>query len=268
MLAANLGAYCIAIASMTCLSVLLSVGYAWLFIRFPKCGMYTSIVMVAVLLAATTTFCFIYDGNAMGVIVLVMLVVWLLVVSCCYRRYIQATITIGKVVGLFFSQGFDFIFSTGVILVVALAFALLWVGQITSIVFIADQTTSNPSLSQGLYALSVILFVFVLFWIAYAETFVVASHVASWYYKTHSPWWAPLWTMVSSHLGSLTFASLIILVIKLIRAVSSTKKQDDNTCKKVCRCLFHCSLSILEGLTHSMNHYALIMTALEGGTFR
>lgn len=266
-LATSLGTTAIAIGAMIALSALSSIVYAWLMLRFPRCMVFTVIILVGIMLAGIAACCFVYNGNAVGMIVVVMFVVWVLVISCCYRRYITATITLAKIAAHFITQRPETLAASAIMLTCALVAGLFWATQMIGIVFIADQAAWNLNLPQGLYAISTLLFLYVIFWVGYAQAFLTASYVAHWYYKTPCPWWVPFKHLICAHLGSVTFASLIIIVIKLVKALSSPTKRDDNTCKKVCRCLFHCSLSLLEGFVHSMNHYSLIMCTLEGDSF-
>lgn len=255
-----LGAYGLTLGSMFAAAGLMSVGYAWLLLRFPKCAVYAIIAMITAFITSMTVCCFVFDGIAIGVITLVMLVVWLLVMSCCYRRYIAATVVMAKIAGIFAQECLSCIFTSILGTMIAAGLALFWAAHITAYSFIFDQASS-------LYILSLLFVIFLILWTGYAQTFLTASFVAHWYYKEKCQCSLPFRQLFHSHLGSITFAALIIPVIYLVRALSSPAKYDDNTCKKVCRCLFLCCFSSLEGYIHSMNHYALILTAIEGDSF-
>lgn len=183
MLSSRMGEFAIVISSMVTVSAMLSVCYTWLLFRFPKCMVYAAILLVTMLIAAITTCCFIYDGDAVGVIVLVMLIVWLLVMSCCYRRYLTASICLAKIAGTFSSQRKSCILTSTLAMGVTIVLALFWAASITGIVFIDDQWTKNLSLPRGFYVMSGMLFLFIVLWVGYAQTFLTASHVARWYYK-------------------------------------------------------------------------------------
>lgn len=59
----------------------------------------------------------------------------------------------------------------------------------------------------------------------------------------------------------------MITIVKLARMMSNQSDRHDNTCKKVCTCLVKYCLCMLEGFLKTMNHYAVIMTALTGEDF-
>lgn len=78
--------------------------------------------------------------------------------------------------------------------------------------------------------------------------------------------WSP--NLLCSHLGSLTFASIIITLIKLVQmALDSAQREADNCYVKICICCIQCCVSSIEALIQTLNHYAIIIMSLTGQGF-
>lgn len=71
-----------------------------------------------------------------------------------------------------------------------------------------------------------------------------------------------------NHLGSITFASLVITPLKIINTIAdSYQKNTDNMCAQVSTCLLKPCLSMVEGLVKTLNRYSIITIAFTGQSF-
>lgn len=75
----------------------LSVVLALLLKYFPEVMIYLMMVAVGVILTTIAVVCFIDDGVAMGVLMLLALFVYLLLIGCCFNPYIGTTIILAKI---------------------------------------------------------------------------------------------------------------------------------------------------------------------------
>jgi hypothetical protein len=71
-----------------------------------------------------------------------------------------------------------------------------------------------------------------------------------------------------NHLGSITFASLIITPMKIISTITdSAQKNADNMCAQVSICCLKPCISLFEGLVKTLNRYSIITIAYTGQSF-
>lgn len=74
--------------------------------------------------------------------------------------------------------------------------------------------------------------------------------------------------MFFNHLGSLTFAALVIAVITFIRMLADGGKRNrKNPCLAVCACIMACFLRYIEALLKILNHNAIIVMAVTGESY-
>ena len=74
--------------------------------------------------------------------------------------------------------------------------------------------------------------------------------------------------MLFHHLGSITFASLIITPIKIVNIIAdSAHKSPDNMCAQVSICFLKPCISLVEGLVKTLNRYSIITIAFTGEGF-
>jgi hypothetical protein len=113
-----------------------------------------------------------------------------------------------------------------------------------------------------------IYYMFITAFLYYVTVFLIASAVGQWYYQRNANCCAGLGNLLCSHLGSLTFASIIITLIKLVQmALDSAQREADNCYVKICICCIQCCVSSIEALIQTLNHYAIIIMSLTGQGF-
>ncbi|GFQ87784.1 choline transporter-like protein 1 [Trichonephila clavata] len=154
--------------------------------------------------------------------------------------------------------------------------------------FICLQTSGKPLVdSQGKVTYPIETFFQVMRWLLLfgflwlaqfvmaCQNFVVAGAVVTWYFtrdkhKLSSPIWRSLCMLICYHLGSIAFGSLIIAIMKAIRALFRLlqKYMDDqnqrcNTFWKI----FQCCLACFESYLKFLSKNAYIMIAISGESF-
>lgn len=92
---------------------------------------------------------------------------------------------------------------------------------------------------------------------------IVAVGVSFWYYQIDKPGLGLgfKWSF-TSHLGSITFAAMVIAIIKTLQSMISKKK--GNVCSNICRSLLLCFLKFLEMFMKTMNRLGVIIMSFTG----
>ncbi len=74
--------------------------------------------------------------------------------------------------------------------------------------------------------------------------------------------------MVGAHVGSLSFASIIVGIVSFLKsAASSNNNEDQNGCAVVVQVLVRCCLSFVEELLQVLNSNAVIVMSYSGEGF-
>jgi hypothetical protein len=89
--------------------------------------------------------------------------------------------------------------------------------------------------------------------------FVIATAAAYWYYGQDKNVLSGFST-IRYHLGSITFASVVITIITLMRRAASKNKQEGIA--GLIFCLIACILKCVEDLVKVLNHNAVIVMSL------
>jgi hypothetical protein len=112
-----------------------------------------------------------------------------------------------------------------------------------------------------------VLYTFFTYFFYYSMVFLIAASVAQWYYGNLSNiensmlGTAFKWYFKSS-IGPITFAAVVITIIKIIRTLVS--ENSSNPVLRLCFCIIKCIFAALEYMIKIMNHYAIIGMAFTG----
>ncbi len=85
----------------------------------------------------------------------------------------------------------------------------------------------------------------------YVMVFLVATAVGLWYFNCNTRnnrgyLMKGLGNIVQSHIGSLSFASMIVAVVSFLKSAASSNNNDENGCAVVVQVLVKCCLSFVE----------------------
>jgi uncharacterized membrane protein len=95
--------------------------------------------------------------------------------------------------------------------------------------------------------------------------FIIATAVAFWYYQVNDNFLCvALKRIIANHLGSLTFAAIIVAIIEIARRGARKQANDNQGPAAVCFCILACCLSIIEDLVQTLNHNAIITMSVTG----
>lgn len=193
--------------------------------------------IVLAMLIAKTVLCFLYDGPAVAVIILIVLGVYILMIFCCYRQYIETTVLFVKTACILFKLRYR-IFGVPVILsLVAILITLMWLITMYKI----SMTTGMPSQFGWL---AVLLYIFLILFMFYTTSFIASMNAVAWYYRVDMDSWLKTTKMFVFHIGSLTFLSIGIFFFKLIVLLVNSSRKSHNTCKNIFMCMLRFCLSV------------------------
>lgn len=153
--------------------------------------------------------------------------------------------------------------------ILTFVFTLLWAGSITGLIIMgsAQPPPLQPNTAFSLYTTQAFLYTFFTFFSYYAMVFLVSSAVSIWYYQIDKNMiGSGLKWLIKGHIGSLTFAALIITIIKMLLTMVK-KKRTTNMVAAVARMICVCLLAALEKFVKVMNRYAVILMSFTGEDF-
>lgn len=103
----------------------------------------------------------------------------------------------------------------------------------------------------------------------YVMVYLIANGVADWYYMRGERCCSGIGRLFSYHLGSITFASLLIPFVKAIQLMLKCCIGDPGQqgCRACCRPFIDCCVGALQGLVYTLNSYAVGLFAETGENF-
>jgi hypothetical protein len=98
--------------------------------------------------------------------------------------------------------------------------------------------------------------------------FLIATATALWYFNIDGNYILKgLKNIWSSHIGSLTFASMMVTIVSMLKSAANNNGDQQNGCAIVCLCIVKCCLQFLEDLIKTLNHNAIIVMSVKGDGF-
>jgi len=103
----------------------------------------------------------------------------------------------------------------------------------------------------------------------YVLVFLVGYACAKWYYNYKGIGCCRGVTLLNrAHIGSITFASLSIVFVKILQFLGTTayKQQSatGNSCAALCMCCLSCCLGAIEMIIEMLNRNAVVAMSLTG----
>lgn len=247
------------------MSVLLAIGFVFMAKAFPKCMVWGLIVGSVLLFVAIAVAGFIIQSIVLGVIFIIIAAIYALILFCCLRGHIDTSIVLVKCTGEFLAAKPQVYLYGLIIGAISTAFSIYWVFGYLGIITLTGygQDPFSPTGSQAFQIVFWILYLFFTYFFYFSTVFLIGASVALWYYKqdkdgvvgTSFKWWL-------YHIGSLTFGSVIITIIRVIRSVIS--ENSSNPCLRLCFIIIMCIFKALEYFLKILNHYATISMAFTG----
>lgn len=132
-----------------------------------------------------------------------------------------------------------------------------------------DMTTDSLAVQDVFTLFWFMLIIFFTYFLFYVMVFLIATACGLWYYNIDKNYLTTgLKNIFSAHLGSLTFASIIITIVTMIKQFLERKNQQNNnncaTCCTFMLCCLLCIIDTIEELIKVLNNNAVIIMSLTG----
>eukprot|EP00002_Diphylleia_rotans_P038580 TRINITY_DN87_c0_g1_i1.p1 TRINITY_DN87_c0_g1~~TRINITY_DN87_c0_g1_i1.p1 ORF type:complete len:535 (+),score=108.25 TRINITY_DN87_c0_g1_i1:107-1711(+) len=242
--------------------------------RYPTQLLWFGMIFSLMVHTAMVILCFAYGSVGLGIVLLIFLGFHILWVYHARQRIpFSAAILEAMIecVQLYPAM----VTATFAVLVVQIAWLAIWI-YTASITFIAENNEDQEGESS-----SVILFLFLM--LSYLWTsevlknivhVTVAGTTATWYFHATervNPTLQALKRALTTSFGSICLGSLIVSVVRLLRFLAESAKNNarsnDNVIAYVFLCIAECVLRIIERLIEIFNYFAYIQIAIYGSTF-
>lgn len=178
-------------------------------------------------------------GNLIAALILSVIVALNICVICYFRSRLEAVIVLIKLSSQFIFQNLSVYlipFFTGFL---ALVLGIVYCYNF-GIAFTTRIISKTPLYeSSGYYGFQVLIFIFFSIFIYYVMTYLIASAVSNWFYMRGSSAACAGCPSIIYHLGSITFASVVITVTKILRMLISEERRNANN---IFECLCFCLL--------------------------
>ena len=233
---------------MGLISIMLGFLFLLMLQRFPRMMIWASLLTVTgFLLAVIGVLLYKHQfWTAFGLTIFIGLFLWLI---AAWISKIEAIVVIVKLTSEFiFNNCSIYLIPVGVALLSLVVAIFMSMGIVSAVIRSTFGHLSSDASSQ-LIASSTVVYVFFLFMIYYVMTFVIASAVASWFYQQSINPICAGWMGAIIHLGSLTFASVVILILRIIRAlIGIGTGKAENVLSSFCCGMLDCCGVIFDGL--------------------
>jgi hypothetical protein len=122
---------------------------------------------------------------------------------------------------------------------------------------------------MGILAYFIFVYIFLTIFFYYVLSFLVSTACAMWYYGNTGNYWCEGTTRINKyHIGSFTFAALLLTLIKMLKLMLNARNSgSDNACAKFVVCCVNCLLSRIEYMIQVMNNTAVIVMAVTGESY-
>lgn len=101
--------------------------------------------------------------------------------------------------------------------------------------------------------------------------FLIGSAAAFWYYRTDENKQEGTvmkgFNNIKFHIGSITFASIVITIITIMRMLAQSAQNSRNGALAIIACCVACILSCIEELVKVLNHNAIIVESITGENY-
>lgn len=258
-----------AVLLMTVLSFVTSVGYILLLKAFPRCMIYTSIVVAFLLQLFLVVIAFASGHVGLGIFIILLMVLFGVILCCCCRGNIETTIILIRLTAKFLSENLCVLLTPVTVGALGLFMAVFALLSIDGVAAESARGHLSDGGSTGIALLHLFYYFFFLYFFYYVMVFLIASAAADWYFQRGDGGCCTgVARLLRAHIGSITFASIIITIVKIAQtAVDSAARDSDNLCAQICLCFVKCFLNMLEGLVHTLNHFGIIVMTYTGEGF-
>ena len=210
------------IVGMIALSIGLSILFVVLSRLFPKCMVYSMIVLTFLVYIAVIVLGVVISNYALAIVFGIVLVINVIILWC-YWAYISIGIVLLQCAGRFITDKPAVYFITGICLVLNTIFIIFWVFSwlgVYSVGVIEENSSNSTSTYTYLYYVWFAVAIFFGFFLYYCMVFLIACACAYWYYQSEDNSVLKGFNLIKYQIGPITFGSIVITIITLLRFIS------------------------------------------------
>jgi hypothetical protein len=204
---------------MAILTIILSAVYLFLIKSYPRCMIYSTMAVTAIIFIALAVLLFLSKQTIAGVVVLVLFTVFACCIYCCLRRTMDALVIMLRLTAVFLESNSQLFLTPVIVGVLGLALAGFGVTSLAGVAASFANGTLSRESAQGVSFLHLFYYIFFSYFLYYVMVFLVATSAADWYYQRGSSFCSGLGRLMGAHIGSLTFASIIVSLVKIVQLI-------------------------------------------------
>jgi hypothetical protein len=231
---------------------------------------YGVVILVSLIFVAAALVMFFIGVALIAILLIVVMALYLFLMFYCFKKHLKTAIVMVKVSGTFLTERPMVYVIPAIMGLITLIFTVLWASSITGLVILllANPPPLSYSTTESIITIQGFAYTFFTFFSYYVMVFLVASCVAVWYYQSErSMLGSGIRWLMKGHIGSITFAALMITIIKMVKTMVKKKAGRGNACGEACRCICICFLTVLEQFVKVMNRFAVIIMSFTGEDF-
>ena len=179
-------------------------------------------------------------------------IIFMAIMFCCYRSQFEAAIVLLKVTGQFLRSKPSVLLAPLIVMFISFFYFAFWVVSFIGIQVNRPPETFTDTNQQHTFtyhdlltAIWLFLNLFYSYFLYYVMVFLIATATAMWYFNIEGNFitkgFKNLW---NGHIGSLTFASIIVALISFMK--SSSNNNNQNSAASCCICIMKCCFSMIE----------------------
>jgi hypothetical protein len=283
------------IALMSLFGVILSLVIVIAISKAPKVMIYGVIVLTFLVIVGG-----IVGGLAAGVIELTIIsaffgLIWLILIClifCCLKDQFDAAIVLLKVTGSFLREKPAVMLAPLFVMIISFFYFAFWLVSFiaiqldrpvesynnvsalnTSSVNAASSNLNGTSPQHTFDKYDLVTFFWIFFnffysyFLYYVMVFLIATATAMWYFNIEGNYLVKgLKYIWNGHIGSLTFASIIVSLISLMKS-STENSNNGNSTAACCVCILRCCFTAIEEIVKVLNHNSIIVMSVTGENF-
>lgn len=255
----NTGKIKVIMIAMALLSMAVALAYIQCLKINTKCMVYFSIFTSTLLLFGLSLMFFTMRAALIGIILIILFVVYLLGVYLYFKRHYRSAVIMIRLTAHFISTSASVLMVPVLVGLVAMGLAVMSVVEVV-------RTNSMHIDGSVMFVRSfygVCFFIFFNCLIYYVMVYLIANAVADWYYMRGEKCFSGVGRMFAYHIGTITFASLLIPFVKVIQLMLKCCIGDPGQggCRACCRPCIDCCVGALQGLVYTLNSYSIGLCA-------
>ncbi len=198
------------------------------------------------------------------------------VMLCCFREQFDAAIVLLKVTGSFLKSKPAILLAPLFVMFMSFFYFTFWLISFIGIQLDRPTESFNKASSQNstqyhydfhdvMSTIWVFFNVFFTYFLYYVMVFLIATATALWYFNINGNYILKgLKHIWKGHIGSLTFAAMIVAILNFLKSSADSNSNNRNGCAACCLCIVKCCFAFMEEIMKVLNHNSIIVMSVTG----